>query len=165
MVATRALPRVWRLPLGSDPAQVEFSYRLVMTTDRHQVFANEAADLLDDLIPGYAAADKERRVDLRVAHVKAVHSWEAGKRVAGADYEGIVLTPDQRAALLAPAGRPPQLQVWDGPIPLTLLWSVYDPDTRPVAADGCQILWLRPALEGQYLRSLARVGHIQLAAS
>lgn len=165
MAATSAPPRVWRLPLGADPAGVEISYRLAMTTVRHQVLANEAADLLDDLIPGYAGADKERRVELRVAHVKAVRSWEAGKRVADADYGGVVLTPDQRAALLAPAGRPPQLQVWDGPIPLTLVWSVYDPDTRPVAAEGCQILWLRPALEGQYLRSLARVGHIQLAAS
>ena len=89
-----------------------------------------------------------------------------------AENNGITITPEQEAILLADLDKMPDIQRWDPPVPLVLLEGMYRPYTDrlpPLSGidgdvqDPSNIIWLRNAHPDGYVQSLAAAGVIDLA--
>ncbi|MGW0218383.1 hypothetical protein ACWDXH_28725 [Micromonospora chokoriensis] len=107
--------------------------RMIGAGGRPDVSAEQPADLLAELIPGYAGLPPQRRRTARIRHA-----------------EGSLARIRQRlAAAFGPDGAAPSVLVDAG-----------DPNTP--GEDVAPVLWLRTDDDERYLRSLAAVGDILL---
>ncbi|MET7951111.1 hypothetical protein [Micromonospora sp. NPDC005324] len=107
--------------------------RMIWAGSRQDVSAEHPADLLAELIPGYARLSPQRRRTARVRHA-----------------EGSLTRIRQRlAAAFGPDGAAP-----------TVLVDARHPDAPGDPASS--VLWLRTDDDERYLRSLATVGDIFL---
>jgi hypothetical protein len=136
------------------------------------VYAETADDLLGHWLPGYATADPAGRALLRAQHAVQIRDSLVAQLLGDAETNGITLTPNQEAILLADLDQMPDITRWDPPVPLVLLDGMYRPYTNrlpPISGiDGdvqnpSNIIWLRNAHPDTYLRSLAEAGVIDLA--
>ena len=136
------------------------------------VYAETADDLLGHWLPGYATADPAGRALLRAQHAVQIRDSLVAQLLGDAETNGITLTPEQEAILLADLDQMPAITRWDPPVPLVLLDGMYRPYTNrlpPISGiDGdvqnpSNIIWLRNAHPDTYLRSLAEAGVIDLA--
>jgi hypothetical protein len=135
-------------------------------------FASSPGDLLDVLIPGYAAMDDagQQRARIRLAHdaqvaLQAVINAETAPEAMDA------LSAEQRATLFGPRFEQPRVDVWEPSIVLVLVETGYAPITdipQPISGiadvqNPPNMLWLRPAEEWEFLTSLADSGFIGLS--
>ena len=128
------------------------------------VYAETADDLLDQWLPGYAAADPSEQALLRDGLVAQL--------LVDAESNGITLTPDQESILLADLDQMPDITRWEPPVPLVLLEGMYRPYTDrlpPLSGidgdvrDPSNIIWLRNCHADGYVQSLAAAGVIDLS--
>jgi hypothetical protein len=136
------------------------------------VYAETADDLLGEWIPGYRDADPPERRLLRAEHAVRIRDALVAQLLVDAENNGITITPEQEAILLADLDKMPDIQRWDPPVPLVLLEGMYRPYTDrlpPVSGiDGdvqnpSNIIWLRNAHPDGYIHSLAAAGAIDIA--
>jgi hypothetical protein len=135
------------------------------------VYAETADDLLAHWLPDYTAADPAEQALLRAQHAVQIRDGLVAQLLVDAENNGITLTPDQEAILLADLDQMPDIARWDPPVPLVLLEGMYRPYTDrlpPLSSDGdvqqpSNIIWLRNAHPETYLLSLADAGVIDLA--
>jgi hypothetical protein len=136
------------------------------------VYAETVDDLLDHWLPGYAAADPAGMALLRAQHAVQIRDALVAQLLVDAENNGIALTPEQEAILLADLDQMPDITTWDPPVPLVLLEGMYRPYTDrlpPLSGiDGdvqnpSNIIWLRNAHPDSYIQSLAAAGIIDLA--
>ena len=136
------------------------------------VYAETADDLLDRWIPGYRDADPAGQALLRAQHAVQIRDALVAQLLVDAENNGITLTPEQEAILLADLDQMPDITRWDPPVPLVLLEGMYRPYTDrlpPLSGiDGdvqepSNIIWLRNAHPDAYVQSLSAAGIVDIA--
>jgi hypothetical protein len=136
------------------------------------VYAETADDLLGHWLPGYKEAEPDGQALLRAQHAIQVRDALVAQLLVDAENNGITITPEQEAILLADLDKMPDIQRWDPPVPLVLLEGMYRPYTDrlpPLSGidgdvrDPSNIIWLRNAHPDSYIQSLAAAGIIDLA--
>ena len=136
------------------------------------VYAETADDLLGHWLPGYRDADPDEQALLRAQHAVQIRDSLVAQLLVDAENNGITLTPEQEAILLADLDRMPDITRWDPPVPLVLLEGMYRPYTDrlpPLSGiDGdvrepSNIIWLRNSHADGYVQSLAAAGIIDIA--
>lgn len=144
-----------------------YRYEMILPGAARRGYAENTEQLLDLLAPGYLETHGPRaraaaRIDLAVraqVHVQAQL----------ADPDALArCTDEQRALLLGARALPPAPAVWDGPVPLVLVTTFYQPTgrlARPREQDGGQVWWIDPTTPMSLLTSLHTVGWIRLADS
>ncbi|MEU6738089.1 hypothetical protein [Streptosporangium sandarakinum] len=139
-------------------------YAYMMINGWWRVYADDPAELVEELIPGYAAlAGEEERAAARLR--LAVDTQVRLQARLAVDGNLDACTPEEREVILADRAEPPAPAVWEAAIPLVLITSHYEPHAprpRPRAAEGA-VIWLDPAGEESLLAGLARAGVIRLA--
>lgn len=154
----------------SRPGGGEWTHVMVLH-DASTVHADSAAEVLEELLPGYDLLDADERVAARIRHAR--HVAELAQRlhldrasVAG-QYDpsdprqaGLVhiLTMDKSLSLtLELPDAPGEPADWRPRIPLLLLTTSYAPHTeyRPI---GGNVVWIDPTSEEAYLASLQNTG-------
>ena len=116
--------------------------------------ANSAAEVLAELIDGYAELDTEGRLEARLRHAAGVKLRVTAQLVSAAAEP---LPDDERETLLASPWEPPTISVWTPPVPLVLFDVFFSPFTARAKPRG-NVRWLRPSRERPYLTSLADLG-------
>ena len=136
------------------------------------VYAETADDLLDHWLPGYRDAGPDGQALLRARHAVQIRDALVAQLLVDAENNGITLTQEQEAILLADLDKMPDIARWDATVPLVLLEGMYRPYTDrlpPLSGiDGdvqnpSNIIWLRTANAVGYVGSLAVAGVIDLA--
>ena len=125
--------------------------------------ADEPAELISALIPGYRAADPVAAAADRIRH--AMHAQVTVQAAINLEFGLGGCSPEQRALLCGDRTVPPTPTRWSAPVPLVLVDCCYAPvgaPPRPLAEAPGTIRWLRPSTELDYLRSLADLGVIGL---
>lgn len=144
-------------------ADYQYRYQMVYEQGSRRVAADDPAELLDHLIPGYLDMPEELHAALRVNHAEeSVHRLQQRINVAfGLDEAD----SDEWRLLAVEWARPPAIEAWSGTVPLVLIDVHYAPHTelpRP-RADGGRIVWLDTEDDESYLRSVALAGEVFLA--
>lgn len=116
--------------------------------------ANSAAEVLAELIDGYAGLDAEGRLEARLRHAAGVKLRVTAELVSSAAEP---LPDAERETLLAAPWKLLAVPVWTCPVPLVLFDVFYRPFAAVERPRG-NIRWLRPSRELPYLASLADVG-------
>ncbi|MGV8910495.1 MAG: hypothetical protein ACOH1Y_16050 [Propionicimonas sp.] len=157
-----------------------FLYSMFFDGDKFIAYADEPADLLESLIPGYNEMDEQSQVQARI--MLAVTVQTQAQAYINADPENAekiaALTDKEHDALTSPRhtqphgwGPDPQMgDFWDSEVPLVLVETGYAPYTtldRPMSSiahvvDPPNMIWLRPQDEWEFLLSLHRVGSIRM---
>ena len=136
------------------------------------VYAETADDLLGDWLPGYQDANPAGQALLRAQHAVQIRDGLVAQLLVDAEHNGITLTPEQEAIMLADLDQMPDITRWDPPVPLVLLEGMYRPYTNrlpPLSGidgdvqDPSNIIWLRNAHPDAYVQSLAAAGIIDIA--
>ncbi|MEV4629533.1 hypothetical protein AB0J90_25040 [Micromonospora sp. NPDC049523] len=107
--------------------------RMIWAGGRRHVSAGHPADLIAELIPGYAILPPQRRRAARVTHAEST----------------LARIRQRLAAAFGPDGAAP-----------TVLVDVHHPDESRGAVES--VMWLSTEDDERYLRSLATVGEIFL---
>jgi len=160
MPAIRVRTRRGTTPTPSRrPDGTLYRYELIDPDDRWRVYADEPADLVAELIPGYVEAAATDRAVARESMAQRLRAAFQAELLAatGADE----LTEQQRLAFDGAA-----TTTWTGSTPLVLVEGAYAPAgplPRPVAEPPAQILWIDPSEDGALLRSLHYLGILVLA--
>lgn len=158
----------------THPDGSEWAHVLVLD-EGAVVHADTARECLEELVDGYdRCADDDARLAARVRHALGVAEQvqearihaarQAGHLPARPDDDtdddlavlGLLRAPKASALLLAEPGRPDEQAPWVGPT-LVAVTTSYAPttDVPPLVGD---VVWLDPADEEGYLRSLQEVG-------
>ncbi|GGQ02591.1 hypothetical protein [Streptosporangium pseudovulgare] len=128
-----------------------------------RVYADDPAELVAELIPGYAApAGEEERAAARLR--LAVDFQVRLQARLAVDGNLDACTPEEQEVILADRAEPPAPPAWNAAVPLVLVTSHYEPHAprlRPRAPAGA-VIWLDPADELSLLTSLAGAGLIRL---
>lgn len=164
---------------GAEPADPPrhddgtlYPYAMFFDGNKYVAYADELADLLDALKPGYAAmADEKAQLEARIrlaldaqVKIQAVINAEVAPEAWAA------LTDEQRAVLSGPRFEQPRVDFWDPEVPLVLVDSGYAPYTtldRPISGiadveNPPNMIWLKPIDEWEFLQSLSDAGYIVL---
>ena len=132
-------------------------------------FADTYDDLLEALIPGYQQLTEEQAIESRILLGVSAASQIQAQIVAESDLSSV--TEDQYKTLMAPRIAPSlRADWWTCPIPLVVVETAYQPYTdvpRPTSGisdteEAPNLLWVRPAEEEEFLRSLHEIGYIRL---
>ncbi|MGW4791871.1 hypothetical protein ACWEPC_05565 [Nonomuraea sp. NPDC004297] len=117
-----------------------------------RIYGDEPAELIAELIPGYAGtfADRERFALAAAARLQAALAAEG-------PFGGC--TDAERAVLLADRAQPPSVAHWDADVALVLVTTRCLPP-RPTG----EIIWIDPTDEPSLLSSLGRAGFVQVRA-
>lgn len=157
--------RPGRMTAPVRPDGTPYRYEMVHAAGARRIYADDPADLLAALIPGYAGArDPVQAARARIVH--AAHVQVTLQAAVNVEYGTEGCTPEERDLLCADRAVPPAVAEWTAPVPLVLVDCFYAPVTdlpRPRAVAPGEILWLRPATEWDHLRSLSALGVIVLA--
>lgn len=169
---------ITRNPLTDDnPVAIEpphkddgsgYRFEMIYEGGRSRAYADTAADLIDVLIPGYAALDEAQRLQSRVSYGTGLLAPMQAEVLQSVDQTA--LSEDERAVLLAPRYEPIAVAEWGSEVPLVLLDVHYAPHSdlsapRSTLEDVAQprnLLWIRVAEEYDMLLSLAQIGYISL---
>lgn len=164
MAATRIRTR-----RGADPAAptkpdgTRYRFELIDPDDRWRAYADEPADLVAELIPGYADADDGDRAAARLSMARRLRAGFQAELMASVD--GREYTDEQQLALRG-TGDPAAVTTWTTQPPLVLIEGPYRPAgplPRPAAQPPAEILWIDPADDEALLRSLHYLGMLVLA--
>jgi hypothetical protein len=144
-----------------------YQYELIDPDDRWRAYADEPADLVAELIPGYAEAGEADRAAARVSLAERLRAAFQAELLAvvDEDEDEDELTEQQRLAFNG-AADPAAITQWTGNTPLVLLEGAYAPAgtlPRPVAEPPAEILWIDPLEDGALLSSLHYLGLLVLA--
>lgn len=135
--------------------------------DGSTVYADSAAEVLEEMIPGYELLDEAARAEVRGRHARQVAAWvqrlhleKAGLDLADANQAALadIMNADKAAALqLELPGAPGQAADWLPEVPLVLVSTSYAPHTEYPPLGG-NVVWIDPASEDGYLASLQGTG-------
>jgi hypothetical protein len=154
-------------PAPTHPDGSAYHFEMLFDGGAWRAYADEPADLLAELIPGYDLLPSP--VDRAAARVGyAVRAQVAVQAQLTVERDLAGCADAERDLLLAPRDTPPAVQVWRAPVPLVLVRSFYrpaGPAPTPVEEPPGQIWWIDPADEVTLLSSLHRVGDITLAVA
>jgi len=158
-------------PLNRDGEP--FLYCMIFNADTVMAFSDSATVLVDLLIEGYLEipeADVVEQATQRTMFAVGAQVRSQAAIVARANLA--LATPDERRMLGGSRDTPPQLTVWECPIPLVLVDAFYEPfsdSPRPVGRPrtggerDSNVIWLSFVDEVEFLYGLHRAGEIQLA--
>jgi hypothetical protein len=136
-----------------------YRYEMIYASGTRRGYADDTAELVNLLSPGYTALTTERaEARLRLALDVQVRLQAA----LATDAALARCTEDQRATILGSGHTPPDPATWTAPVPLVLVTSFYDPAgplPRPQGPPELQ-LWLDPADDWTLLTSLHATGTI-----
>lgn len=149
-------------------------------------FADEQADLIEILIPGYSAMSEEDQAFYRIRLAQSAAAQIQAEVLASmtiddqpdGSYLGTLedgtqlrIAPEQWATLVAPRSlAQPRADWWTCPVPLVVVETSYEPFTtvpRPASglSDGTahadNLWWVRPAEDEDFLLSLHEIGYIR----
>ncbi|MET8867939.1 hypothetical protein ABZW11_33825 [Nonomuraea sp. NPDC004580] len=157
--AARQLPAAPRHPDGTP-----YRYEMIHAAGALRGYADEPAELVAMLIPGYGAlGDDSERAVARIRLALDVQVRLQAELAAGRLGE---CGPEERAALLGGRHEPPTPAEWTAPVPLVLITSYYRPEgtlPRPSGPEESQV-WLDPADDWTLLTSLHAAGVITVGA-
>ncbi len=148
-----------------------YLYAMYFNGNERIAYADELADLLDVLIPGYADMAEQERLAGRIRlAIGAQISTQAYINGDVEPDEWNALTDQQRGVLTGPRDTQPAVDFWDPDIPLVLVETGYAPYTdidQPISGiadvqDPPNMIWLRPIDEWDFLESLHTAGYIVL---
>ena len=164
-VDRRAAPAAF--PLRTDGPRADgtpYRFEMIHAAGTRRTRADEPAELISALIPGYRAADPVAAAAARIAH--ATHVQVTVQAAVNLELGLAGCSAGQRALLCGTRSVPPAPALWTAPVPLVLVDCFYAPVgfvPRPLAEAPGEIRWLRPSTELGHLRSLAGLGVIALA--
>lgn len=152
------------------PGGGEWSHVMVLH-DGSTVYADTAAEVLSELLPGYQHLDAEaqRRTRVRHAHQVAglVQRLELEQAISKGGFDqsdqgqvalAEILTTDKSVSLgLELPDSPGRAADWLPQVPLVLVTTNYAPHTQYPPIGG-NVVWIDPASEEDYLASLHRTG-------
>jgi hypothetical protein len=141
----------------------------------HIAFADTYPELLDVLLAGYLDMTDVERLDARIRAGSNIAAQLQAAILFEEDVTPESVSEEEWRILTAPRSLPqPRADWWACPIPLVVVETAYHPYTdvsRPASAlaDGIaqapNLLWIRPAEEEDFLRSLSELGVITLLES
>lgn len=136
------------------------------------MFCDSYTDILEEVIDGYEEIPDDNEGDkqalvMRVEHAVVVASTVQAMMLHDAVTEGAfdiaAADEDVIATLLTDRTQPiREIESWDHAVPLVLLTLDYEPYNVLHAPPSGNIVWIDPADEADYVRSLASLGVIQL---
>lgn len=176
-VEIRSAPLEGEPPLESprNPAGEPFHYCMLYNSATLVAWADSATELCDLLIEGYLEIpeeDLEEQAAQRALYAVGAQVRLQAAILAAADPARA--TEAERAVLSGSRDVPPEVEVWESPIPLVLVDAFYAPFTdrrRPLSrprgdgAPGSNLIWLEFADELSFLMSLSAAGEIQMATA
>lgn len=157
---------------GLNPTRPDGSEwpHVLLMHDGSMLHADTPAEILGELIAGYAAMPDELRAKARRLHAAKVADAAQDARIAFAQASGdfdetdadgaalaSIMRADKGVSLLLETPDAPGTQAnWEPEVPLYLLTTSYAPEGEfpPI---GGNVLWLDPTDEQRYLDSLAEV--------
>lgn len=168
------------VPLHADGSR--YPFRMVYDRGERIGYADTPVDLMDLLIPGYAALNEQDQAVARIRHAVRVQVALQAEINANVDpEEWAALSDVERKVLNGPRFEQPIGwsedaefgDVWESEIPLILVETGYEPWlARPKPVSGIadvinppNIVWLRPQDEWEFLQSLSLAGDIVLQES
>ncbi|GGT04928.1 hypothetical protein GCM10010176_056610 [Nonomuraea spiralis] len=118
-----------------------------------RIYGDEPAELITELIPGYAGTleDRERYALAAAARLQAV--------LAAAGRFGDC-TDGEREVILADRARMPLVEHWTAAVPLVLVTTLCPPP-RPTG----EIVWIDPTDDLSLLSSLGQAGFVQVSGA
>lgn len=153
-------------PNATRPDGTEWAHVLALP-DGSLVHADTPAEVLDELLPGYARLDEPGRRAARISHAERLAQTAQEARIAAASAAGDLDLTDPDAAglllllrsarsvpvILETEDAPGDPAPWLGDPTLILVTTTYAPhtETAPVAGN---VAWLDPHSEESYLGSL-----------
>ncbi len=161
----RSRPGADRVTAPTKDDGTAYRYEMVHDGDALRSYADEPAELMAALVPGYADDDDPVvRARARIAHaIRTQVGVQAHINVhLGTEH----CTDEERAVLGGDRASRPAPSRWAAPVPLVLVDCFYEPVTdvpKPAAVAPGEILWLRTADDWEYLCSLAGLGVVMLA--
>lgn len=163
---TTADPRI-----SGDPAKPDgalFAYELIYAGGTRRAYADDLADLIEILLPGYDAWTEQQRWEARLhLAIRAQVVVQAEENACDAFHT----LPNHAQALLQDARHePPTVASWSYPVPLVLVTSFYAPAglaPRPVREQGMasNVIWIDPSDETSLLTTLHDAGFVTLNTS
>ena len=154
-----------------QPDGTPYRFEMIFDGFGYRAYADTPAELCEVLIEGYGALPDDRaRYKARIVSAVTHQVHLQAELNAQGDLE--TCTDAEREVLLGPRHLQPRVASWEAAIPLILVDVYYEPIgelPRPVATPATQVggypsvVWLSPATEKTYLRSLAQAGVIVLA--
>lgn len=184
------------VPEGHTPPDVPrkennevYDYFMSYEGGRYLAYADDPAELIDLLIPGYLDSDEDDRIVSRIRLALAVQTQAQALVLVGLSAEeSEALKPWETKVLMHEGGSSPHgwgkeagevveessdetVDIWYSKVPLVLVETGYAPFTevpRPLSAFGDtqkeeNLVWLRPSDEEDLLDSLALVNAIYFA--
>lgn len=144
---------------------------VLLLHDGSMLHADTSAEILSELIPGYAGLEEADRRTARIAHADRLALAAQESRIAAAIADGTLDPNDPEAAglfglLRAPRSEPIALETedvpgedapWLGAPELVLVTTTYAPHTAAPPVGG-NVVWLDPDTEDSYLGSLRTAG-------
>jgi hypothetical protein len=165
VTTVRSRPDQAQVTAPLHPDGTSYRYEMVHSAGARRSYADEPAELVAALIPGYAEIqDPVESARARIVH--AVHVQVTTQAAINVELGSTGCSPEEREVLSADRAVPPAVAEWTAPVPLILVDCFYAPVTdlpKPVALAPGEILWLRPGTDWDHLRSLAGLGVITLA--
>lgn len=158
-------------PLNGDGEP--FLYCMIFNADTVMAFSDSATALVDLLIDGYLEIPEPDVVEQATQRTMFAVGAQVRTQAAIVARANLSLaTPEERTMLGGSRDTPPELTVWECPIPLVLVDAFYEPysnSPRPVGRPrtggerDSNIIWLSFVDEVEFLYGLHRAGEIQLA--
>jgi hypothetical protein len=153
------------------PDGTPYRFEMIFDGFGYRAYADTPAELCEALIEGYRDLPDDRaQYGARI--VNAVTHQVQLQAALNAEGDLGACTEAQREILLGPRHLQPQVASWDCVVPLVLVDAYYKPIGQLVRPAGRSapspggypcLIWLSPATEETYLRSLAQAGVIVLA--
>ncbi len=139
--------------------------------DSSTVYADTAAEVIEEMLPGYQWADPDMQLQARIQHARQVaglvQRLHIDRAVDAGQFDPLdpqqaglaqILTTDKTLSLsLELPEAPGQPADWLPAVPLVLLTTSYAPHTQYPRIGG-NVVWLDPASEASYLAGLHRTG-------
>lgn len=139
--------------------------------DGSTVYADTAAEVLAEMVPGYERLDAADQREARVRHARQVAAFAQRLQIDKAVEAGLLDQSDPQQAALAQIlttdkalslslefpGAPGEPADWLPVVPLLLLTTSYAPHANYPPIGG-NVVWIDPATEEGYLASLRRTG-------
>lgn len=157
--------------VSGDPAKPDGTlraYELIHAGGTRRAYADDLADLIEVLLPGYEDWTEQQRWEARLhLSIRAQVVVQAEENATDAFR---TLPADVQAVLQDARHEPPTVVSWPHPVPLVLVTSFYAPAgqvPRPVREQGMapNVIWIDPSDETSLLTTLHDAGFLTLNTS
>lgn len=147
------------------PDGTPYRYEMLFAGMTRRAYADDPADLLDALVPGYTDGNHDQQWTNRLG--LAARAQVLAQAVANEHAHFTRATATQRKILSGTRHEPVIVAHWDCPVPLVLIATDYQPAGKaprpqPHAGMPPNIIWIDPSDEWTLLESLHNVGVIAL---